>query len=193
MKYQGELSAMAGASLTSVDAAQVDHPRPQARRSNLFACGILLLLPISFCVILGIGGTAFIAYYAREPEFLDLEYSIPFSVNRGDEFDLVISLTNRGESDLFIGDIDLDQSFAGSILDGAVAVSTEPPMERDFSIPGIKSFEFNRPLAAGETQDVVFHLKAVTEGEVGGPVAVYVGDIAKSIDYIGTTILADEP
>ena len=47
-------------------------------------------------------------------------------------------------------------------------------MERDYSVPGIKSFMFKQSIAPGETQEVIFYLRAIETGEFGGSVAAYV-------------------
>ena len=128
-------------------------------------------------------------YFGREPEGLSLSYSIPATVHVNDEFDFVLTITNTGNETIAIDEIDLDEYFGGSILDGCVVLETDPDMERDYSLEGIKTFKYNQSIAPGETQEVTFHLQAVNAGEYGGSVGVYVGDISTRIDYVGITIL----
>ena len=167
---------------------QESKPELFTGRNIAIACGVLTLLAICACIVSGVG---MLAYYGREPEGLTVEYSIPSSVARGEEFDFVLTITNTGSEDVFVGDIDLDEAFSESILDGAITISTDPVMEKDFSVSGIKSFQYNRNIPAGSTQRVVFRLQAVSAGEFGGSVGVYVGDIAARIQYVGITITED--
>ena len=56
--------------------------------------------------------------------------------------------------------------------------SFEPEMQKDFSIAGIKTFLYDRPLNPGETQKVTFYLRAKEIGDFGGSIGVFVGDNA---------------
>jgi hypothetical protein len=160
-------------------------------RYALYGCGALLALSVCGCIIFAIGSLGLLTYFGQEPENLVVEHSIPFRVEQGEVFDFSLTLTNTGDTEMTIGDIDLDETLGGSILDGTMVIGTNPPMERDFSIPGIKSFHYNRIIAPGESRLVTFQLQAITSGEFGGSVGVYVGDHAKRIDYVGITIVPD--
>ena len=131
------------------------------------------------------------AQSVQEPENLEVDYSIPFSVRQGQEFQFELVLRNTGDTAIHVDEIDLDEAFGGSILDGAVTVATQPEMTRDFSIPGIKTFIYNRRLPSEEATTVVFNLKAVEAGEFGGSVGVWVGDRVKRLHYVSVTVLED--
>lgn len=151
----------------------------------VWVVGIMVLcLCLSCAGLLGL-----LYYYGREPEGLSVSYSVPSSVNLNDEFDLTLTLTNTGNEAITIDEIDLDEAFGDSILDGCIVIETDPFMEKDYSIEGIKSFKLNRKLAPGETLEVTFRLQAVTPGEFGGSVGVYVGGISVRLDYVGIVIL----
>jgi len=169
----------------SMESSQAITPKNSSTNKFLIGCGVLVLLSICGCVL---GTVGFFVYFGREPETLAVDYSIPYSVTKGERFELVLTLTNTGHSDLLVGDIDLDEVFGGSILDGSTTVSTDPPMDRDFSISGIKSFAYNRTIPAGESRQVTFFLEAVEVGEFGGSIGIYVGNQAKRIIYVGITI-----
>jgi hypothetical protein len=173
---------------TSTGTVQASAPNYFSKRNVAIACGVLAILTICGCSLATIG---FFGYYGREPETLTVEYSIPYTVTRGEEFDLVLTLRNTGNEDVYISDIDLDEAFSGSILDGAITISTDPEMERNFSTDGIKTFVYNRSLPAGSTEQVIFRMEAVAVGEFGGSIGVYVGPIAARIDYVGITITED--
>lgn len=171
-----------------------DKIRESAPKGNHFwryaaiGCGVLVVLSACGCLIFGAGSVGLLTYFGREPENLSIEYSLPYSVVRGEEFELLLTLSNAGDSEFTVNDIDLDEAFSDSILDGAIVLWTDPPMERDYSIPGIKTFQYNRSIPAGETRHVTFRLQAVTSGEFGGSIGIYVGALVKTIDYVGITI-----
>lgn len=153
---------------------------------------IWILAAVVICCLLSCAGVVgFVLYFGRAPENFTAEYSMPSVVTRGEEFDLVISMTNTGTEPIQVGDIDLDESFGGSILDGSIVLSTEPDMERDYSLSGIKTFKYDRLLRPGASQTVVFHLQATTPGEFGGSVGIYIRNLAFRIDYI--SLIVQEP
>jgi len=174
--------------------SSTDKSRESAPKGNHFwryaaiGCGVLVVLSVCGCLIFGVGSVGLLTYFIREPEDLSVEYTLPYRVMRGEEFELLLTLSNTGDSEFTVNDIDLDEAFGDSILDGAIVLWTDPPMEKDYSISGIKTFQYNRSIPAGETHQVTFRLQAVTSGEFGGSIGVYVGDLAKSIDYVGITI-----
>jgi hypothetical protein len=146
--------------------------------------GILVI-----CVCFGCVGTVGALYYfGQEPDTLAIDYSMPPVVHNGENFDLVIKMTNTGSAPFTIEDIDLDELMGGSILDGAMVIGTEPEMKRDYSVSGIKSFTYNQTLQPGETKQAIFHLQATTVGEFGGSIGIYVGANAKRFEYVGLIV-----
>jgi hypothetical protein len=144
---------------------------------------------VTVCICIGcVGIVGFVLYFGQEPEGLSLDYSIPSVVGNGENFDLIITITNSSSNPVTVSDIYLDEALVGSILDGSIVLETEPPMERDYSIEGIKYFNYNQLINPGETKSIVFHLQAIAMGEFGGSIGVYVGDTSKRIEYIGITI-----
>ena len=161
--------------------------RPASRRL-VYAFGIALALGVCLCSACAVSSVAFVAHFGGEPEGLSLQYDLPYSVRLCDEFDLVLSLTNSSDEPLHVSHIDLDELFSDSILDGAIVISTDPPIARNYSVPGTKSFNYDSVIPPGQTAILTFHLSAQTPGEFGGSIGVYVGDIAKRV-YPGITIL----
>jgi len=144
---------------------------------------------IFVCACLACAGTAgFVSYFGREPEDLRVSYSMTSVVQRDEKFDLTLLLSNTGSETFTISDIDLDEALSGSILDGAVVLETDPHMERDYSISGIKTFKYNETLKPGESKEVIFHMQAITVGEFGGSIGLFVGNIAKRIGYVGIVV-----
>jgi hypothetical protein len=144
---------------------------------------------VGICCCLSIAGTVgLLAYFGRTPEGLTVQYDMPTVVKNGQTFDLVLEVTNTGSETVMVNDIDLDEAFGGSILDGCVVLETEPDMERDYSVPGFKTFYYNQPVGPGETKVITFHLQATTVGEFGGSIGLYVGDLSSRIDYVGIVV-----
>jgi hypothetical protein len=150
---------------------------------------VWLVIAIIACCCLSLAGfIGTLVYFGREPQDLSVEYSLPSVVTKGENFDFRLSLSNTGNEPIAIADIDLDEALGGSILDGCLVLETEPYMQRDYSLEGIKTFHYGQIIQPGETRTFIFHLQAVTVGEFGGSIAVYVGNIAKRIDYIGIVV-----
>lgn len=143
------------------------------------------------CLLACAAAIGFVAYFGRDPENFTADYSMPPIVSRDEKFDLVITMTNTGTEPVQVIDIDLDQYFGGSILDGAMVLNTEPEMERDYSLDGIKTFRYNRTIGAGDTVTVVFHLQATTVGEFGGSIGIYVGELSFVFPYV--SLIVQEP
>jgi hypothetical protein len=165
---------------------------PQAldtEKKNRVNWWVWLVVASLVCVCLaGAGIVGFVMYFGQEPEGLSLEYTIPSVVSNGENFELILTITNSNSNPVTVSGIYLDNALADSLLDGSIVLETEPPMERDYSIESIKIFNYNQSINPGETISIVFHLQAITIGEFGGPIAIYVGDFAKGIDYVGITI-----
>ncbi len=160
--------------------------RPTSNSSNWWKW---LLGILAVCICLSCAGTIGVLYYfGQEPENLSIDYSMPSIVRKGENFDLVITMTNTGSTPFTVDDIDLDEIMDDSILDGAIVLTTEPEMERDYSVSGIKTFIYKQTIQPGETKQAVFHLQATTVGEFGGSIGVYVGDNAKRFDYVGLIV-----
>jgi len=150
---------------------------------------IWVAVAVGVCCCLAIAGTiGVLAYFGQEPENVSVEYDMPSVVSNGETFDLVLRVTNQGTETITVSDIDLDEAFGGSILDGSVVLGTEPTMERDYSVEGLKTFFYNQPIQPGETRTITFHLQATTVGEFGGSIGLYVGDHSKRIDYVGLIV-----
>ena len=148
-----------------------------------------IVVGIGLCCCISIAGVVgLFAYFGRTPENLSVQYEMPTVVSNGETFDLVLELTNTGSQSITVNDIDLDEAFGGSILDGCVVLETEPDMVRDYSVEWFKTFRYNQPIGPGETNIVTFHLQAATAGEFGGSIGVYVGDLSVRIDYLGIIV-----
>ena len=143
---------------------------------SLGCCLAAVIAGVCLCIAFTGTAMALIAIiFGRESPDLGVQYDLPNSVAVGDEFDLTLTLTNTSDQPLEVNDIDLDSAFSASILDGITVLSTDPDMERDYTIPGIKTFHYNSTLPPHTPATVTFHLLAHTPGEFSGTVFVYTG------------------
>jgi hypothetical protein len=148
-----------------------------------------IAIVVGSCCCLTIAGfVGLFVYFGRTPENVSVQYEMPTVVKNGQTFDMVLKITNTGSEAVTVNDIDLDEAFGGSFLDGCIVLETEPFMERDYSIEGFKTFHYNQPIPPGESRTVTFHLQATTVGEFGGSVGVYVGNLSNRIDYVGIIV-----
>jgi len=163
---------------------QATETKKEKRRYGPIAigCGIFLLLSICGCVVFGAATIGLFSYWGSEPEGLGLQAQYPWTVQLDERFELILTLNNSGNGSITIDSIDLDESLSGSILDGAIVERTEPEMDKDYSIPGIKSFFYKETLAPGESQEMTFYLRATEKGDHGGTIGVYVGGQATRQD-----------
>lgn len=144
---------------------------------------------IGVCCCISIAGiVGLLAYFGRTPENITVQYDMPTVVKNGQTFDLVLEVTNTGSETVTVSDIDLDEAFGGSILDGCVVLETEPNMERDYSVEGFKTFHYNQTIPPGTTETITFHLQATTVGEFGGSIGLYIGELSSRIDYVGIIV-----
>lgn len=144
---------------------------PQDQRWKwMFGCGV-------GCVVMG--GLTFIAiiglllYFGRDPENFLVDIDYPWQVAVGEPFDVVMEMRNTGDTEIEVGDIDLDEALSDSFLDGCRVLSSQPSMELDSAVPGIKSFHYNRLIGPGEVQTVTFTVEAIEAGKWGGTVGIY--------------------
>lgn len=99
---------------------------------------------------------------------------MPTSVQLGDEFDLVITMTNQKAEPVYIWHIVLDEIVRASILDGTTVISTNPTMDIDpIYSPQKVAYSYFRTITPGETQMVVFHLGAEIARTYGGTASAY--------------------
>ncbi len=124
---------------------------------------------------------------------LAAEVEYPATVKVGERFKLVLRLTNRSEADLKVGDIDLSPAPASehdSVLAGARVESTIPSMESTgYPSMKLRSFHYNRVIQAGDTDTVVFYLRAVQPGEFHTSIDTYLEDETVVIWDFGNTIV----
>ncbi len=162
--------------------------KPSTFQIVIIGCVIAIFVGLCLCFALAASSFGLLAYLGGEPEGLSVQFDLPYNVHVGDEFDLVLSISNTSEQPIHVTDIDLDVALSASILDGAVVISTDPPMQRDYSVPGIKMFKYDSTIQSGDTMTVRFHLQAHTPGEFSGPILIYVGNHATLLSPVITIL-----
>jgi hypothetical protein len=167
------------------ESPQVIAAKKSVRIKFLIGCGALILLSICGCVLYAAG---LYVNSAGDLETLTVDYSIPHSVIKGNHFELVLTLTNAGDSDITVSHIDLDEVVGTSILDGSTFISSNPPADRYFLGTEYKYFVYHFIIPPGESRQVTFVLEAVKVGEYGGPIGVFVGNKGKQIHNVTITI-----
>ncbi len=60
-------------------------------------------------------------------------------------------------------------------------LSSDPSMERDYSVSGIKEFAYDTTIPPGQTRTVRFKLRAMKAGEFTGGIGAYVGDLSQEV------------
>lgn len=101
-----------------------------------------------------------------EPPEFQIDIESPDEVALGDEFHMVISVTNISDSDLTLSSIDVYDSLLG----GFELIYIDPTPEDKWRILGMDTSFFSRRLSAQETFTATYSLKAKAVG-------AWVGDI----------------
>jgi hypothetical protein len=140
------------------------------RRLWIWACsGCLLLL----CLVLGVGG--FILFSGTDESYpLQGEVAFPPAVQKGDDFYLVLTLSNAQTESVFIKHFTL-QKYVGlpSLLDAATIISVEPHMESEPIAEKELQYAYFQEIKPGETVTVTFHMQAEKIGTYYIDVGVY--------------------
>ena len=129
------------------------------------------------CILLGIFAY-WIFSFSKETYPLRGKVAFPAAVQKGDDFSLVITLINSTPKPIFIKHIVLHQDLdAPYLLDGATVMSVEPAMEAEpFAAGNDVQYLYFREIKPGETQTVVFRLRAESPGTYYANVGVYAKD-----------------
>ncbi|HXQ33952.1 MAG TPA: hypothetical protein VN843_08075 [Anaerolineales bacterium] len=149
-------------------------PQTKSKRKLwLWGCGGSMLL---FCLLVG-GVLGYVMYQSSRPFQLDGKITLPPTIQQGDDFDFVITLTNSTTEPVFIKHIVffrvLDAPF---LLEGATVSSIEPNMESEPLNARDVQYAYFREIMPGETQAVIFHMQAEKSGLYYENIGVYAKD-----------------
>ena len=160
---------MANLDVPSGQSTVIQNEKPN-RRLWIWACsGCVVLL----CLVLGVGG--FILFSVSDESYpLQGEVSFPPAVQKGDDFDLVLTLTNLKTEPLFIKHFAL-QNYVGlpSLLDAVTILSVEPHMESEPIVENELQYSYFQEIKSGERLTVTFHMRAEKTGTYYIDVSVY--------------------
>jgi hypothetical protein len=150
-------------------------PQRNTSSRNLWISGCLGSI-MFICLIFGVVG-GYILYESTRPYPLDGTVSVPTTVKLGDEFDFIITLTNPTTEPVFIKHIVLSDSLgAPTIWNGASIVRIEPDMVVEAIYTNSFQYSYFREIQPGETQTVIFHMRAENTGVYYEDVGVYARD-----------------
>jgi hypothetical protein len=109
---------------------------------------------------------------------LNGELAFPSTVKKDDKFDFVVTLTNPTTNPIFINHIVLHRSSGPSLLDGATVTGVEPEMNFEILVTSRNDMQYSyfREIKPGETQTVIFHMKALNPGIYYLNLGVYAKD-----------------
>ena len=147
----------------------------------IFLGGCVFLVIMCFlCAGLGVFG--FGEVY-KDLDELDIEYSKPEVIEEGDVFEWEIIVTNTGDKDIEIHEVEIEKS----ILEGTEVLTSEPMFtsEEDTSALGFELLSYyyqDLVIEAGETETITFEMKARESGSFAGTVTLYSTRFFNSIE-----------
>jgi hypothetical protein len=107
-------------------------------------------------------------------EGVTFDVQVPAKVKVGEEFDLVLTLTDELGKARKIGDIDFDEQFvAGSVSVGAVT----PRAQTESTGFGYKTYTMGQTIPASGRTSITFKAKALAPGEHRTAIDVYVDSL----------------
>ena len=152
---------------------------PSANKSNrtLMTCGIIAVALLCIGALVAIFGFGVLAaIFGPEPEGLAVNIQLPTTVSVNQEFDLIVNLKNEGQESLKIDEIQLPKTITQAAVVGNISPSSSSQMDYGDSI----GYKFGITLSPNNTQQVIFKLTAITQGDFSGDLDVVVGTKRKS-------------
>jgi hypothetical protein len=97
------------------------------------------------------------------PENIEVGLEVPLEVGRGQEFNIIASITNTASDTQKLVSIDIGDSY----LKGIAILKTEPDHKEAVHIPiaNMMSYDFDLPIKPGEKIMIVMHAKALKFGD----------------------------
>jgi S1-C subfamily serine protease len=140
-------------------------------------CGVVAIAIVCLVVFLALGGFAgLIAFFGGDPEGLTLEVNTPTSrINVGETFTISLDLSNEGEQNITIKEIQLPNE----LLEIALVTNVEPASEQGLDYGDQTAFEFDLTIAPTGHETVVFTFQALAAGDISGDLEVSVGTKSK--------------
>jgi hypothetical protein len=118
---------------------------------------------------------------------VDISVTAPETVTVGQDFEVLLSITNTANEDQSLNSIDIENVY----LKGIEVIGSDPEYYESFGIAvdNTVSYSYEVNIPPGETLVVVFYCKAVSVGEFEGKmdVCINTGFNFKSVD-VSTTV-----
>ncbi|MDP4721781.1 MAG: hypothetical protein NWR03_07910 [Akkermansiaceae bacterium] len=141
-------------------------PIPTTRNRNIaILLTALVTMVVTSLIWVGLGATVWFYMYDAPPKFY-VEMEHPDTVVVGEEFDLVLEITNRDTSSKTLNSIDIHDDFLGGFE--VVSMSPHPGSRED--LWDYRIFNFNESIKASDTMKVTLKLRAESVGYWAGDV-----------------------
>ncbi len=97
------------------------------------------------------------------PEGISVKIDVPAQVKVDESFDLVVNIMNESDESQELNSIDIGHDY----LKGVLLESSDPNYTEswDFDLLGFMSYDYVTELAAGETLQVTYTMKAISAGD----------------------------
>jgi tRNA A-37 threonylcarbamoyl transferase component Bud32 len=149
-------------------------PKPVGKkRSRLWiACGVVAMVAICAVVMLVTGGFgALMAIFGPDPEGLAVDVVFPATVEVGQEFDMIFSLSNVGDKEFTVTQIQIPNS----LLSAVVLTDIYPPNDDQHDFGEETGYDFDLTLMPGDVTTVSFRFGSLVVGNYPGEIEVVVG------------------
>ncbi len=140
-------------------------------------CGVSALAILCIVTFLTVGGFAgLLALFGGDPQGLSLQVNTPASrINIGETFTISLDLTNEGNQNISIKEIQLPND----LLEVALVTDVEPSSQQGLDYGDQTAFEFDLTIAPTGQETVVFTFEALAAGDISGDLEVSVGTKSK--------------
>jgi len=148
---------------------------PLSRRALLitFATASLVILCVGGVFLFG--GLGLLSLFSEPP--LEITADIPPTVPIGAEYDIGLTITNTHDRPIKVTEIQLPFT----ILEGSDLVSSSPAFTARTDYSGRYGYTFSINLDPGESQTVIFKMKALYAGDFTADARILSGTRAKTI------------
>ncbi len=99
----------------------------------------------------------------------DVTLESPDTITMGEEFDLILTLSNNAVEPIQLDSIDIDRSF----LTGFEVISVSPQSSADTFTQVQHSWSFTETVPAGASLKATYRLKPIRNGRFAGSIEVY--------------------
>ena len=148
---------------------------PLSRRALLitFATASLVILCVGGVFLFG--GLGLLSLFSEPP--LEITAAIPSTVPVGTEYDIVLTITNTHNRSVQVTEIQMPFI----ILEGSDLESSSPDFTKRTDYSGRYGYTFSLNLDPGQSQMVIFKMKALYAGDFSGEARILSGTRAKTI------------